>query len=419
MEIKTRTTKWIQDTCRALKPVIGTQADQLWQAYLFQDEDGKEELAQHIELVANSKLNMDVDDTTPAFLPPSADIAAGQFSLGGVIYKGTPRYPFALRASELVQHTAIVGRTGSGKSNAAFLLARSLSENDVPWLVLDWKRGWRDLLAVPGFEDVRVYTVGRPVAPLRFNPLIPPPGMDPKNWIKALVECVGKAYFCGEGVMFLLTTVIDELYAECGIYSGAITKHPTFRDVLTRLKRLPQRGREGLWLSSSLRAVHSLCFGAMDEILNTTATNDISGLLQGPVVLELESLGHADKLFFTEALLLEIFAHRFMKNQREKLAHVLIIEEAHHLLSRLRRSGGEAASIVEVIFREIRELSEGIVFLDQMPSEISRTALANTYTTVALNLKGRGDVSTIAGACTSTSSSMNRCRRARRRSRGH
>ena len=56
------------------------------------------------------------------------------------------------------------------------------------------------------------------------------------------------------------------------------------------------------------------------------------------------------------------------------------------------------ASIVEVIFREIREFSEGIVFLDQMPSEISRTALANTYTTIALNLKGKQDVATMSAA---------------------
>ena len=43
-------------------------------------------------------------------------------------------------------------------------------------------------------------------------------------------------------------------------------------------------------------------------------------------------------------------------------------------------------------------MSEGIVFLDQMPSEISKTALANTYTTISMNLKGKQDVATISAA---------------------
>jgi len=109
-------------------------------------------------------------------------------------------------------------------------------------------------------------------------------------------------------------------------------------------------------------------------------------------------LGHADKLFFSELLMLEIYAHRLICNERNTLRHCLILEEAHHLLSRLSQRAGQPAAIVEVIFREIRELSEGIVFLDQMPSEISRTALANTYATIALNLKGKQDVATISAA---------------------
>lgn len=133
-------------------------------------------------------------------------------------------------------------------------------------------------------------------------------------------------------------------------------------------------------------------------ILNSGNSATIDDLLSGPTVLELESLSHADKLFFSEFLMLEIYAHRLIWNERNQLKHILIIEEAHHLLSRLSRKSGQPAAIVEVIFREIREMSEGIVFLDQMPSEISRTALANTYTTIALNLKGKQDVATISAA---------------------
>ena len=388
----------MQDTCRALRPIVGNTADKLWQAYLFSDFESKIDIEQQIQLLAGAHLQQDVENTTPVFPPPAEHHADGSVRLGKVLYNEKALYPFGLRRSELIQHTAIVGRSGSGKSNVGFLMAESLLKENIPWLVLDWKRGWRDLMAKPGFENLRVYTVGRDVAPFRINPLIPPPGADPKNWIKVLVETIGKAYFCGEGVMYLLTTIIDELYAEKGIYDGTVTSYPTFQEVFKRVKNLRAGGREGLWQSSAMRAVHSLCFGAMNGILNETDNNDIGKYLDGPVVMELESLGHADKLFITQILMLEVYMHRLVANKREDIQHVLIIEEAHHLLSNLRNRGGEPASIVEVIFREIRELSEGIVFLDQMPSEISRTALANTYTSITLGLKGRADVATMAGA---------------------
>lgn len=398
MTIKDKATQLFQDRCRALRPILGRQADQFWTAYLFQDEEGREEIKEQLNLLVNANLNTDVQNTTPIFHPPAQPEAQGDIFLGWVHYNGKDFYPFGLKPLELAQHTSIVGRTGSGKSNAAYLLATNLTKAGIPWLCLDWKQAWRRLRNLPELHNLRVYTIGRDIAPLQINPLIPPVGIDPRNWIKSVVDCIMHAYFCGEGVAFLLTTVLDELYQKHGIYTGTVNRYPTFRDVLGKLKTIPSAGRVGLWLASAIRAIHALCFGAMDGILNSGNSASMDDLLSGPTVLELESLSHTDKLFFSEFLMLEIYAHRLIRNERNLLKHVLIIEEAHHLLSRLSRKSGQPAAIVEVIFREIREMSEGIVFLDQMPSEISRTALANTYTTIALNLKGKQDVATISAA---------------------
>ena len=48
-----------------------------------------------------------------------------------------------------------------------------------------------------------------------------------------------------------------------------------------------------------------------------------------------------------------------------------------------------------MLLREIRELGESIICLDQHPSLISKPALGNTYTTFAMNLKHRGDIAMI------------------------
>jgi hypothetical protein len=57
-----------------------------------------------------------------------------------------------------------------------------------PFLVFDWKRNYRDLLTLPEFSELHVFTVGRSVAPVRFNPLIPPPGPLATVWPKKLIE---------------------------------------------------------------------------------------------------------------------------------------------------------------------------------------------------------------------------------------
>ena len=399
MEIKKKDTQWAQDTCLAIRPLVGVgKADALWKMWLYSDEDGREELAEQLQLLSNSLLHGDVQNKTPVFHPPAAAQAMGDIGLGSVHYNGKDTCPFGLRPMELAQHTSIVGRTGSGKSNAAYLFALNLTKSGIPWLCLDWKQSWRRLRNMPEMKDLRVFTIGRDVAPLQMNPLIPPQGIEPKNWIKSVVEVIMRAYFCGDGVAFLLTTILDELYQKDGVYSGTVTRYPTFRDVLQRLKAYPAAGRVSLWQASAIRAVHALCFGAMDGIVNAGNSITMEELLSAPTVIELETLGHADKLFVAEFLMLSIYAHRLVRNERNQLRHILIIEEAHHLLSRLSQRSGQPASIVEVVFREIRELSEGIVFLDQMPSEISKTALANTYTTISMNLKGKQDVATIEAA---------------------
>lgn len=90
-------------------------------------------------------------------------------------------YPFGLREHEMIEHVGIFGRSGAGKTNLGFLLVQQLVRAGKPVLILDFKRNYRDLLALPGFENMAVYTIGRSVAPLSFNPLIPPPGTSPQT----------------------------------------------------------------------------------------------------------------------------------------------------------------------------------------------------------------------------------------------
>ncbi|HUW85135.1 MAG TPA: DUF87 domain-containing protein [Phycisphaerae bacterium] len=140
-------------------------------------------------------------------------------------------YRFGLREDEFIQHIGVFGRSGSGKTNLAYLLLRGLFQAGKPFLVFDWKRNCRDLVSSQQFDDLTIFTVGRAVAPFRFNPLIPPPGTPATVWLKKLIEIMCHAYFLGEGVTVLVMRAIDALYRQAGLYHGRLRAYPTMPDV--------------------------------------------------------------------------------------------------------------------------------------------------------------------------------------------
>lgn len=386
----------VRELCRALKPLLGPQVEQLFSGYLAEDDEGKALIENYLEILSNKHLTPGLEGPDVQLLPPEEQLARGPYTIGTVLYGGKPLYEFGLREGEWIQHVGIFGRTGAGKTNLGILMLEQLVKAGKPVLVFDWKRNYRDLLAKPVFKDVEVYTIGRPVSPFTFNPLIPPPGTNPKTWLKKLNEVIAHAYMLGNGVLYLLQQSLDEVYEEAGIYSGEATRWPTFQDLLAKARKINARGREAGWLSSTLRALASLCFGDMGDLVNQRQPSRPEDLLNKTVILELDALTQQDKVFFVSALLLYVHHLRMAEDQRETFKHAILIEEAHHILSGERRSLVGGQSVMEITFREIREFGESLVLLDQHPSQISLPALGNTYCTISLNVKHQKDVHAVA-----------------------
>jgi hypothetical protein len=366
--------------------------DQIYAAYLAEDPDGREQIEHYLELLAAKHIPQNLGQDEAELIPPSEEQAQGEYPIGQVLYSGKHLYPFGLRENEWIQHMAILGRSGSGKTNIGFSILKILVQHDKPFLVFDWKRNYRDLLAWPEFRDVEVYTIGRNIAPLTFNPLIPPAGTDPKTWLKKLNEVIAHAYCLGNGVLYLLQQAVDAVYEEAGVYENLVQRWPTFKDVLTKARTMDTRGREAGWLSSTLRALSSLCFGGMGDLLNSSSNRSIDHILDGNVILELDGLSQADKTFFVQACLLYLHHKKMAENVRERFDRCILIEEAHHILSGQRTSLTGAESVMDTTYREIREFGVSLILLDQMPSKLSGFALANSYATICMSMSNRADI---------------------------
>lgn len=392
----------IEDLYRKLRPIHGVKVDKLYQLWLLESTDGRRE----IEFMFNTLFQQTfkqplVLDEKSDLEPPEIDAVHGEYPLGEISYSGHEIGPFGLREKDWIKHVLIVGASGSGKTNLSFQILKNFLLKGKPFLVFDWKRNYRDVLSKDYGKQIEVYTPGRTTVPFRFNPLIPPKGTSPQTWLKKLIEIIAHATFVGEGVMYLLQKALQTTYEKFGVYDSLTPEtYPTLKDLLATVRDIPVKGREAGWMSSTLRALESLTFGETGKIFDIQSQADLSMLLTKPVILEMDSLTNADKTFLVESILLWIHHYRMESSntQRESFEHAIILEEAHHIIGKEKSdlTGGEA--VTDIIIREIRELGESVIIIDQCPSLLSLPARANTWTTIVLNLKDAIDVNSAASA---------------------
>lgn len=391
-----------EDICVKLRPILGEKVDRLWRAYLVEDTDGKREIEQILNMLYVDNMNTDFSTKNiDTLVPPPAESVRGEYPIGDITYSNKKLHPFCLREHDWIKHVLIVGASGSGKTNLCFKVLKNFIHKKKPFLVLDWKRNYRDIITESYGKIVRVYTVGRDVAPFRFNPLIPPPGTSPKTWLKKLIEIIAHATFVGEGVMYLLQKALDKTYRDFGLYSSKpVVNYPTLKDLLNTIQNTEAKGREAGWMSSTLRALGALTFGETGKTFNVRQQSDMVDLLNHHVILEMDSLTNTDKIFLVESILLWVHHYRLSSptQKREEFDHAIVLEEAHHVIGKDKSDlvGGE--SITDVIIREIRELGESVIIIDQCPSLLSLPARGNTWCTIVLNLKDAKDVNSAASS---------------------
>lgn len=387
----------VQELCRKLEPVLGEKIRRLWSVYLAEsDAAGKAEIEQTLELLAARHLGSSFQPDRSPFPPPQKGFAqTGDVPLGTVTYGGHNLCPFSLRSNRLREHLLIAGRSGSGKTNLTFVLMKGIMDRGINVLALDWKRGYRDLLAVR--PDLRVHTIGRDIAPFRFNPLIPPPGCEPNVWIKLIVDVIASAYLGGEGVISLLVAGLDELFRNAGAFDGTPRRWPTIRDLLVWLRNAKLKGRAAMWQASADRILLAMTYGEFGSVINTQNNSHVQDLLNHNVVLEMDGLSsNSDRIMFSEALTLYLYRYRLSQGPRQQLTNLIVLEEAHNLL--LRKTAESKESMLENSIRMIRQYGMGYVFVDQSASMLSKVAFANSYATIALSQKLQGDIRAIVSA---------------------
>ncbi len=366
---------FVSDEIKRLTPVLGRDvAARLARTYLMGDETSKERIMEMIDVVKASVMSdSDLKDT--ALMEPP-EFSKGDIMLGDVLYGRKKMSKLKITKEQLLTHVGIFGSSGYGKTNLSLAMVKQLSEQNVPVIIFDFsKRNYRDL------DMGDVYTIGRDVAPFRFNPLKPPTGTDRSQWIKEFASVFDHAYWLLGGGQHIILKAMKELYNE--------KKTPRMGDLKEKLENYNSgTSREKNWLSTAMRPLESLELDGVREVFDCESGIKPSDLLvPGKItILELDALSTNDRTFFIEIFLQWLRDHLLVNGQREELSAVVLIEEAHHILNREKLKKLGAETVMDTIFREIRELGVGIIYSDQHPSLVSYPALGNTSMQIYMNL---------------------------------
>lgn len=387
----------VQEACRKLKPFIGDESDRLWRGYAtaMRPED-KRFFEAAIQNYVSQFLQHSVADTPILLPPPQPHQCGGDFLLGKIAYGTRRLHSLYLRREDIMKHCTICATIGGGKTNVAQLITVQLLNAGVPFLVVDWKRSYRDLLSIPSdrIGDLRIYTIGRKTkAPLNWNPLRPPPGVHIQTWISVVAEVLERSHISGMGSGDVLMQALDDAFEREGFYEDKAEKYPNFHDLLLLVAKMDDRGRAGLWKQSALRIIRTFTFGPAAGGFNARHPIAFETLLDCPVILEIDQeLPKPLRVFMSEITLRWIHLYRLSQGEtNNELRHVTILEEAHNLFPKntveKQSQGG-----LETVFRELRGFGEGIVAITQHPSLMPVYVLGNSNSQVYLPLQHEDDI---------------------------
>jgi DNA helicase HerA-like ATPase len=331
--------------------------------------------------------------------------------VGRVLHLGADGGAARLPLSAVNRHVLVVGTPGSGKTTSVLTLISSLwREHGVPFLVLEpTKHEYRGLLDLRGLEDLRVVCLGRDdLAPIRLNPLAPPPGVRCEVHASSVVAAIRAAVPLPAPLPQMLEDAVERAYRRAGWSDDTTSADgiapPSLRTVMSAFEDVYERSGyvgDARNVASAMRTrLRSLVRGGRGRLLDTVESTDFTELMSVPVVVELDEIGDPEDKAIVAAFVLDrIRAVAKARGSGRELRHVTVVEEAHRLLGRAAPAsgvdGGDPRSAGVEAFSnaiaELRSVGEGFVLSSQSPARLAPAAVDNCSSRILHRLESAAD----------------------------
>lgn len=350
---------------------------------------------------------------------PSAHQGGNAVDIGVILKDGARTGSwFSVPLNTWARHALVAGVSGSGKTTTCKSILHQLwHDHSIPWLVLEpsIKSEYRSLIHSSIGRDVRVFTLGDETGvPLRLNPLEVSLGIHVQTHIDTLLALFNSAFGWVSPMPEVLSLAVHRLYTNFGWdlatgmnrHSEVAPVQPTLRDLVAVVPGLVNELGYNDDISSTIRAglltrLSSLSVGAKGLMLNAGHSVPFEYLLSKPSVLEMSAIGNEEeKAFLLGAVLARLAQHRQRQGTTDEgLRHVLLIEEAHRLLTavpspvatEVANPRGKAVETFCHLLAELRAFGQGVLVAEQIPAKIALDVIKNTTVKIVHRLGANDD----------------------------
>lgn len=348
-------------------------------------------------------------DRNPFSLMPEVDLLPEKLTrndrkslyLGRSVYSSQRLF---VPLEQLLLHTAVMGKSGVGKTTLLKQLITQLQSRSIPVLIMEpVKREYRDLVA--GMKNSRIFTVERPVVPLLINPFYVPKNVPLGEYRSSLLSAFKAAFSLPDPLPALFEKAISEAYTLNGWNDKSTSEDDNvsifdMADFVRVFKRVIARSSysnevKGNIMSGGAFRLQSL-IERCPRTFNTIHSTSVEDLLSGCTVLEMGSLEPEQKSLVSALTLISILAYlRSTRQSDHRLKNIILIDEAHALLDQGEGATQEEkalnSSMTQLminIITEIRAYGVGVIFSDQSPSRVGGRMLDNVDNIISFRLSG-------------------------------
>lgn len=309
-----------------------------------------------------------------------------------------------MNVTDLRRHILVAGQTGAGKSTTIISLLNQLWLKKIPFLVLYPinKNDYRDMRNIGGLRnELLIFTAGSHISPLQFNPLFVPNGVLIKKFINNFRTGLMAAFeFEGSSpAHHIIEKSLVNIFQKRGWSydkdrGSEAHEYPGFKDLCDEVPVVIQetykdasqeiRGN----LTNALDARLQRMKRELGSDLNVQKGFPFDTLLNKPVVIELASLGDDGmlKAAYVSFFLNRLRAEREVNQRQETKPHVMVIEEAHALMSASSNAKTELtkdnSERISRLLAEMGGKGEAFIIAEQIPSKLVRDAIVNTKTKI-------------------------------------
>lgn len=363
------------------------------------------ELKEEVEFGLNFKAPNTENALTLGSLMQSGNITSKQVSID---------------KANLDKHIFITGVTGSGKTTTC---QNILINSNKPFLVIEPAKTEYRILKNQ-YKDLLIFTLGKDtIAPFRLNPFefFPHESITSRvDMIKASIEASfdmeaaipqiieSAIYECYKDKGWNIATNQNEIYGDDAFKEG-VYSFPTLSDLTNKIQEVVnQQGFDERlkndYIGSIKARLNGLLVGSKGFMLNTKRSIDFRKLLDKRVVFELEEIRNGNEKSLVMGFILSNFIEaikaNFKTSQDHSLKHILLIEEAHRLLSKYESGDSlnkkQGVEVFADMLAEIRKYGECLMIADQIPNKLIPEVLKNTNTKIVHRIFAADDKKAIA-----------------------